>query len=197
VGDARAHRARQDDHQRCKNPSAARSKLVAGAGFSLWLSATAGQNPLKRSYLAPLLAQVTGARAKDLKDFEQWCLDQQLGVIRDGFGKWEWRCNPADCEKVRALLFDPGPARTVAGIRRRPEDLVGWLDLCQRHGRGEDRARGRRPHPVDEGDDRRRRRDPAQDRAPVARLIDIASIASPVTRRRRGRPRRHPPPRRL
>jgi len=119
-----------DESHRCKNPTAARSKLagklVASAGFSLWLSATAGQNPLELSYLAPLLAQATGARAKDLKDFEQWCLDQQLGVSRGGFGKWEWRGNPADCEKVRALLFDPGPARTVAGIRRRPEDLVGW-----------------------------------------------------------------------
>jgi superfamily II DNA or RNA helicase len=119
-----------DESHRCKNPTAARSKLaaklVASAGFCLWLSATAGQNPLELSYLAPLLAQATGARAKDLKDFEQWCLDQQLGVTRGTFGKWEWRGNPADCAKVRALLFDPGPARCVAGIRRRPEEIAGW-----------------------------------------------------------------------
>jgi hypothetical protein len=119
-----------DESHRCKNPTAARSKLaaklIASAGFCLWLSATAGQNPLELSYLAPLLAQVTGARAKDLKDFEQWCIDQQLGVIRGAFGKWEWRGNPSDCEKVRALLFDPGPARAIAGIRRRPEDIAGW-----------------------------------------------------------------------
>jgi superfamily II DNA or RNA helicase len=119
-----------DESHRCKNPTAARSKLaaklVASAGFCLWLSATAGQNPLELSYLAPLLAHATGARAKDLKDFEQWCIDQQLGVTRGQFGKWEWRGNPADCEKVRALLFDAGPRTTAAGIRRRPEDIVGW-----------------------------------------------------------------------
>ena len=120
-----------DESHRCKNPTAARSKLaaklVANAGFCLWLSATAGQNPLELSYLAPLLASVTGARAADLKDFEQWCLDQELGVTRGTFGKWEWRGDRADCEKVRALLFEP--ARTgqpPAGIRRRPEDIAGW-----------------------------------------------------------------------
>jgi superfamily II DNA or RNA helicase len=120
-----------DESHRCKNPTAARSKLaaklVAQAGFCLWLSATAGQNPLELSYLAPLLAQATGARAKDLKDFEQWCIDQDLGVVRGNFGTWEWRGNPADCERVRALLFDPPtPRAAVAGIRRRPEDIVGW-----------------------------------------------------------------------
>ena len=121
-----------DESHRCKNPTAARSKLaaklVAKAGFTMWLSATAGQNPLELSYLAPLLAQVTGAQAKDLKDFEQWCIDQDLGVTRGTFGKWEWRGNPADCEKVRAMLFDTaGRARkAAAGIRRRPENIVGW-----------------------------------------------------------------------
>ncbi len=56
-----------DESHRCKNPTAARSrlaaKLVANAGFTLWLSATAGQNPLELSYLAPVLAAATGARA--------------------------------------------------------------------------------------------------------------------------------------
>ena len=120
-----------DESHRCKNPTAARSKLaaklVANAGFCLWLSATAGQNPLELSYLAPLLASVTGARAKDLKDFEQWCLDQDLGVTRGGYGKWEWRGERKDCEKIRTLLFEPGHAGgPAAGIRRRPEDIVGW-----------------------------------------------------------------------
>ena len=120
-----------DESHRCKNPTAARSKLaaklVANASFCLWLSATAGQNPLELSYLAPLLARVTGARAKDLKDFEQWCIDLDLGVTRGTFGKWEWRGDRADCEKVRTLLFDPArPGQPAAGIRRRPEDIVGW-----------------------------------------------------------------------
>jgi len=120
-----------DESHRCKNPTAARSKLaaklVANAGFTLWLSATAGQNPLELSYLAPLLARVTGTRAKDLKDFEQWCIDQDLGVTRGTFGKWEWRGDRKDCEKVRALLFEPARrGAPIAGIRRRPEDIAGW-----------------------------------------------------------------------
>ncbi len=119
-----------DESHRCKNPTAARSKLaaklVANAGFTLWLSATAGQNPLELSYLAPLLAAATGARAKDLKDFEQWCLDQKLGVTRGNFGKWEWRGDRADCEKVRSLLFDAQSTKSPAGLRRRPEDIAGW-----------------------------------------------------------------------
>ncbi|MDQ3369794.1 MAG: DEAD/DEAH box helicase, partial [Myxococcota bacterium] len=119
-----------DESHRCKNPTAARSKLaaklVANAGFTLWLSATAGQNPLELSYLAPLLASTTGAHARDLKDFEQWCLDQQLGITRGGFGKWEWRGDRSDCEKVRRMLFEPANGQGAAGIRRRPEDIAGW-----------------------------------------------------------------------
>jgi superfamily II DNA or RNA helicase len=128
-----------DESHRCKNPTAARSKLAAKinarAGFRLWLSATAGQNPLELSYLAPLLASVTGARAGDLKDFEQWCIDQQLGVTRGAYGKWEWRGDRADCEKVRAMLFEPArgargrSAGPPAGMRRRPEDIAGWPAL--------------------------------------------------------------------
>ncbi|MBK9034522.1 MAG: DEAD/DEAH box helicase [Myxococcales bacterium] len=119
-----------DESHRCKNPTAARSKLaaklVANAGFCLWLSATAGQNPLELSYLAPLLASTTGARAADLKDFEQWCLAQGLGVTRGGYGKWAWRGERADCERVRAMLFEPARGHGPAGLRRRPEDIVGW-----------------------------------------------------------------------
>ena len=119
-----------DESHRCKNPTAARSKfaakLNASAGFALWLSATAGQNPLELSYLAPLLASLTGSRASDIKDFEQWCLDQGLGVTRGAYGKWDWRGDRADCEKVRAMLFD---GRAPAGLRRRPEDIAGWPEI--------------------------------------------------------------------
>lgn len=122
-----------DESHRCKNPTAARSKLaaklVANAGFCLWLSATAGQNPLELSYLAPLLASVTGSRAADLKDFEAWCQQQGLGLTRGGFGKWEWRGDADDCAKVRALLFDPHLGAPAAGLRRRPEDVAGWPEI--------------------------------------------------------------------
>ncbi|MCO4746618.1 MAG: DEAD/DEAH box helicase [Proteobacteria bacterium] len=119
-----------DESHKCKNPTAARSKFAvkinAKAGFVLWLSATAGQNPLELSYLAPLLSDLTGARASDLKDFEAWCASLGLGVSRGKFGRWDWRGDPADCEKVRELLFD-GP--TPAGLRRRPEDIAGWPEI--------------------------------------------------------------------
>jgi superfamily II DNA or RNA helicase len=119
-----------DESHRRKNPTSARSKLAvkldANARFVMWLSATAGQNPLELSYLASLLASVTGARVSDLKDFEGWCTKMQLGVTRGAFGRWEWRGDPADCEKVRALLFD---GRPPAGIRRRPEDIAGWPEI--------------------------------------------------------------------
>jgi hypothetical protein len=119
-----------DESHRCKNPTAARSKLAAKltseAGFALWLSATAGQNPLELSYLAPLLASATGSRAADMRDFEGWCLAQGLGVARGAYGKWTWAGDPADCESVRAMLFD---GRPPVGIRRRPEDIAGWPEI--------------------------------------------------------------------
>ncbi len=127
-----------DESHKCKNPTSARSKLAAKltakATFCLWLSATAGQNPLELSYLAPLLASVTGESAKDLKDFEAWCKAQGLGLTRGAYGKWEWRGDAADSAKVRALLFEPraganGARGAAAGLRRRPEDLAGWPEI--------------------------------------------------------------------
>lgn len=119
-----------DESHKCKNPTAARSKLAAklntNAGFVLWLSATAGQNPLELSYLAPLLSSVTGAKKKELADFETWCDSEGLGVTRGAYGKWEWRGDPADCQKVHALLFE---GALPAGVRRRPENIAGWPEL--------------------------------------------------------------------
>jgi len=122
-----------DESHRLKNPTTARAKFAAkltgAADFSLWLSATAGQNPLELSYLAPLLAAATGERARDLADFEGWCKKLGLGVSRGAYGRWDWAGDPADCERVRSLLFDPGPAGLTAGVRRRPEDIAGWPEL--------------------------------------------------------------------
>ncbi len=122
-----------DESHRLKNPTAARSKFAAKLGaearFVLWLSATAGQNPLELSYLAPLLARSTGTSARSLKDFEAWCARIDLGVTRGAFGRWDWRGDAADCERVRGLLFDPGKTGAAAGLRRRPEDIVGWPEL--------------------------------------------------------------------
>jgi hypothetical protein len=122
-----------DEAHRLKNPQSQRSaavrQIIKGHGtaaFVLWLSATAGQNPLELAYLAPLLAWRTGAQVRGLEDFEQWCRDTGLGVKRGSFGSWEWVRNEEDLHMMRRLLFDGTP---TAGLRRRPEDLEGWPEM--------------------------------------------------------------------
>ena len=187
-----------DESHRCKNPTAARSKLaaklVARAGFCLWLSATAGQNPLELSYLAPLLASTTGARAADLKDFEQWCIDQKLGVTRGTFGKWEWRGDRADCEKVRAMLFDAARGQAPAGHPPPPRGHRG-LAGDQPHPHA-DRARRRGARALRPGVDRVPPRDGARAARPRsevgARRVAAAApeeLAHPRVRHRRARAR--------
>jgi len=122
-----------DESHRLKNPTTARSKFAAklndAAEFCLWLSATAGQNPLELNYLSSILAATTGEKTTGLKDFEGWCLSHDLGVTRGAYGRWDWRGEAADCDKVHALLFDAGKAGTRLAIRRRPEDIAGWPEL--------------------------------------------------------------------
>jgi hypothetical protein len=129
-----------DESHKLRNVEAVRSKmslrLNAEADFVLWLSATAGQNPLELAYLAPLLAETTGARASDLKDFEKWCEGQGIGVSRGAYGKWLWRGDTRDprqregaeqdLEKIRSMLFE---GRVPAGIRRSPTDIAGWPEI--------------------------------------------------------------------
>ncbi len=119
-----------DESHRCKNPTAARSKfaakLNASAGFALWLSATAGQNPLELSYLAPLLAQPhrqprgrpQGLRAlvprpgprRHPRHLRQVGLARRPRGLREG---------------ARAALRRALPG----GLRRRPEDIAGWPEI--------------------------------------------------------------------
>jgi len=96
--------------------------------FVLWLSATAGQDPLKLSYLAPLLGAVTGKPVRDLADFGRWCSDQGIAIRKAAFGSWEWAPDSEeqrqhDLFRMKQLLYDyPVPA----AIRRHPEDIAGW-----------------------------------------------------------------------
>jgi hypothetical protein len=117
-----------DESHRLKNPAAARSELAAritqSAGFALWVAATAGQNPLELSYLAPLLARVTGDRPGDLADFEAWCAGAGLGDARRvrplGLAR-----RPRRCDKVRAMLFDGAPAAGIGAGR----NIASWPEL--------------------------------------------------------------------
>lgn len=116
-----------DESHKLKNPGAVRSKLAkkiaAKAKFCIYLSATAGQNPLELAYLGAVIAKATGARASTMRDFEQWCKDQGFGLKRGRFGALEWTGDQRDCERLRTMLFT---GKTPAGIRRRPEDIKGW-----------------------------------------------------------------------
>lgn len=119
-----------DESHKCRNPDSARSKLVlklgADAEFILWLSATSGQNPLELAYLAPLLSEATGARAKDLEEFEKWCMAQGIGVSKGKFGKWNWVESEKDLHIMRDMLF---AGDVPAGIRRSPVDVAGWPEI--------------------------------------------------------------------
>ena len=130
-----------DECHKAKNVDSARSKLVAkisaAAEFTIWMSATAGQNPLELAYLAGLLCEVTGDRASDLAEFEAWCKTKGFSVARRKFGRWSWgevenedgtisidrAARDADLERMRDLLFG---GELPLGIRRTPADLVGW-----------------------------------------------------------------------
>lgn len=126
-----------DESQKLRNLTTARSgfarKLSDAAKFVLWLSATAGQDPLELAYLSRILAASTGCRVTDLKDYEKWCRSQGIGVTRGAFGKWIWSGHSdkpddrergqQDLELIRSILFD---GNTPVGIRRTPTDIEGW-----------------------------------------------------------------------
>lgn len=139
-----------DESHRLKNLSAQRSAAVrqiistnrsgkrSTPAFTIWVSATAGQNPLELAYLAPLLATRHGQSLRELSDFEAWCSSTGLGVRRGPFGSWVWDENPADLETMRSILFSPfrpkgAPAatRVTAALRRRPTDISGWPELVR------------------------------------------------------------------
>jgi SNF2 family DNA or RNA helicase len=121
-----------DEAHKLRNPlsqrSAATRRVIAGGQdtFCVFLSATAGQNPLELSYLSPLLAHATGSKVKDLSDFEGWCLEQGFSVKRGSFGQWSWTRSEEELERMNKLLFSRTPPY---GIRRRPQDLAGWPEL--------------------------------------------------------------------
>lgn len=129
-----------DESQKLRNLESARSKLSvklnAEGDVLMWLSATAGQDPLELAYLAPLLSEATGTRMSELADYEKWCQAQGIGVSRGKFGKWSWRgrspdpaereAADADLDLMNRILFG-GPV--PQGIRRSPTDIEGWPEI--------------------------------------------------------------------
>lgn len=139
-----------DESHRLKNPLSQRSKAVrrlvstgprgsrVSPAFTVWVSATAGQDPLELSYLASLFASRHGSGRPAPDRFPEWCRDHGLAVRRGRFGAWEYEPGPGDAETVRSLLFDPfrprkAPprSRVLAALRRRPTEIRGWPELVR------------------------------------------------------------------
>lgn len=141
-----------DESHKLKNPTqrtAAVSKIAryaapaSTAPFLIWMSATAGQNPVELSYLAPLFAELTGTPGSDLKDFGGWLESEGFVVTyNERFEKWEWGVIPEeasgdeiaqieagkrrDLRRIQQMLFE-GP--TAPAIRRLPTDIAGWPEI--------------------------------------------------------------------
>ena len=117
-----SHKMRKQETMRSKLGK----KIAKHAKFSLYLSATAGQNPLELSYLIPLLSKVTGDSPQSMEDFEKWCQKQDLGITRGPYGKWLWDGSEKSIEKIQSLLFKNKPP---VAIRRLPSDIAGWPEI--------------------------------------------------------------------
>lgn len=122
-----------DESHKLKNIQAARSKLATGlykeAGFIIWMSATAGQNLLELTYLAPLLAHRTGDRVTEItKDFESWCQKHGAPLSRGKYGKWILEASQDSNKMIHDLLFKPQKG-VLGAIRRRPQDIAGWPEI--------------------------------------------------------------------
>lgn len=156
-----------DESHKGKNPTSARGmmmqKIAAKAGFCIWASATAGQNPVELVYLGKLLARATKKRVtmSSLKGFLEWCQQQGLAVKSGAYGKIEWERNEEDLARIHSWLFG---GKNPLGVRRRPEEVAGW------------RAMERQMMPVDL---------PFEARIPYARLWEDF-VATEIKRTRDG-----------
>ena len=126
-----------DESHKGKNPESARSlmmrKIAARAKFSVWASATLGQDPVELIYLASLLAYSTGQKvpSETIKDFAGWCQSNGLDVRSGAYGKIEWNRNQDDLDLIHSWIFEPGrdkrgTPRPALGVRRLPQDINGW-----------------------------------------------------------------------
>lgn len=121
-----------DESHKLKNITSLRfkyaRKLNENANFILWMSATAGQNPLELAYLEKLLAKITNSNIKEFAEYEKWCQSLGIGVKRGAYGKWEWNSEGTqkqkDCKLINKLLFEG-----ITGIRRTPSDINGWPEI--------------------------------------------------------------------
>lgn len=128
-----------DESHYCSNPESQRTraidKIVAGpahrSAFKINMSATAGKDPSKVSYLHRALFWTDDLQPLshiDAERFSKWCESHRLSVGKDSFGnalKWDPEKNGSDpdreLERLHALLFKGNPPWA---FRRMPD----WPD---------------------------------------------------------------------
>jgi len=122
-----------DESHYLKTPTSARTKLAkkleTASKFTIWISATAGQNPLELSYLSNLLSFQSGKKPKVVeKNYEEWCQEVGIGVQRGKFGRWTWEGSTEDNKILNRILFGKRNL-SVGALRRRCSDIEGWPEL--------------------------------------------------------------------
>ena len=134
-----------DESHKLKNPSQRTKSMsrIAQYGqkstsrtappFLLWMSATAGQNPLELSYLSPLLAQATNYPHSALNDFGPWLNREGFHVSEEArWKKWTWTDDATlraeDVQKMRTMLFT---GEVPVALRRLPTDIAGWPEIVR------------------------------------------------------------------
>jgi hypothetical protein len=94
-------------------------KLETKAGFTIWISAIAGENPLEAKYLTTLIAHTTSKTTSYRGTYESWCLEQGIALKRAGFSRWTWIPRKQDVKTLHEILF----ANSDAAIKRCPADI--------------------------------------------------------------------------
>jgi superfamily II DNA or RNA helicase len=122
-----------DEAHRLRNPNSQQSlatrQLASLAGFTLYLSATAGQTPHELSYLARLLFPLPAAGSiapSELDQFRLLMKQLRIGKVRGRWKNWKWEPDPADRQRMSERLYK-GP--DAIGLRRRPADIEGWPEV--------------------------------------------------------------------
>lgn len=119
-----------DEAHRLRNPYAQQTmacrSVADAARFRLYLSATAGQTPHELGYLGPLLGEAAGVDTATLAGFRDLMKQLGIGRAKGRWVNWSWEPNERDRERMARLLYTGAGA---IGMRRRPEDLVGWPEV--------------------------------------------------------------------
>jgi hypothetical protein len=120
-----------DDAHRLRNPQSQQSlvcrTLTDAAGFTIFMSATAGQSPHELAYLGKLLGEATGDSSTNSMDgFRQLMKSLRIGKARGRWKNWSWEPNETDRNRMAQLLYK-GP--DAIGLRRRPGDILNWPEV--------------------------------------------------------------------